>query len=279
MYIKSFINAYLNNKFTIEEAKSEIDFVLDVLFNFKYKDFLLGKTLEQWQITKIEKVIEERVTTKRPIQQILGQSFFYGRRFFVDNSTLIPRPETELLVSEVIALSTEFEKPVILDIGTGTGCISITLILENNNITAHCVDVSSSAIEIAKKNALFHNILTNIDFIKSNLFENVNQKYDIIVSNPPYIPIKEKDNLQIEVKDYDPALALFAYDDLGIEFYKNIIENSKNYLKNSGYLAFELGINQACYVKKLFVENNYKDIKIIKDYNSIERIIIAKNDN
>lgn len=279
MYIKSFIDAYLNNNFSIAEAKSEIDFALEILFNFKYKDFLLGKTLEQWQITKIEKVIEERVTTKRPIQQILGQAFFYGRRFFVDNSTLIPRPETELLVSEVLTLSKEIDNPAILDIGTGTGCIPITLILENNNITAHCVDVSSSAIEIAKKNALFHNILTNIDFIKSNLFENVNKKYDIIVSNPPYIPIKEKDNLQIEVKDYDPALALFAYDDLGIEFYKKIIENSKNYLKNSGYLAFELGINQACYVQELLLQNNYKDIKIINDYNSIERIIIAKNDN
>lgn len=279
MYRKSFIDSYLNNNFSFEEAKSEIDFVLEVLFDFKYKDFLLGKMLEPWQAAKIEKVIKERVSKRKPIQQIVGQAFFYGRRFFVNKSTLIPRPETELLVEEVLSLSKEFEQPKILDIGTGSGCIPLSLIMENNKITAHCVDVSISALETAKKNALFHNILNNIKFIKSNLFENVNEKYDIIVSNPPYIPIKEKDNLEIEVRDYDPALALFAYDDLGIEFYKKIIESSKGYLNSKAYLAFELGINQACYVKELLEKNNFNEIKIVKDFNSIERIIIAKIDN
>ncbi len=279
MYRKSFIDTYLKNDFSFEEAKSEIDFILEILFDFQYKDFLLGKSLNNNQIAKIEKVIEERVRTKRPIQQILGQAFFYGRRFFVNNKTLIPRPETELLVCEVLELSKKIAQPKILDIGTGTGCIPITLRLENRNVIAHSVDVSLLAIEIAKKNALFHNVLTNISFFKSNLFENVNEKYNIIVSNPPYIPIKEKESLQTEVRDFDPALALFAYDELGIEFYKRIIENSKNYIEKNGYIAFELGINQACYVKELFEQNNFKDIKIVKDYNSIERVIIAKNDN
>lgn len=279
MYRKSFIDSYLNNNFSFEEAKSEIDFVIEVLFDFKYKDFLLGKTLELWQTAKIEKVIKERVSTRKPIQQIVGQAFFFGHRFFVNKSTLIPRPETELLVEEVLSLSKEFEQPKILDIGTGSGCIPLSLIMENNKITAHCVDISASALETAKKNALFHNILNNIKFIKSNLFEKVDEKYDIIVSNPPYIPIKEKDTLQIEVRDYDPALALFAYDDLGIEFYQKIIETAKNYLNINGFLAFELGINQACYVKDLLKKNNFNKIKIIKDFNSIERVIIAKIDN
>lgn len=279
MYRKNFIDLYLQNGFAFEEAKSEVDFIMEVLFDFSYKDFLLGKKLDDWQITKIIKAIDERIKTHRPIQQIVGQAFFYGRRFLVNEHTLIPRPETELLVSEVLELAKQYEQPFILDIGTGSGCIPLTLMLENRNIKAHSVDISVNAIETAKKNALFHNILSNIKFFKSDLFENVKEQYDIIVSNPPYIPIKEKNNLQIEVRNFDPASALFASDDLGIEFYKKIIENSKKYLKDDGYIAFELGINQACYVKELFERNHFKNINIINDYNSIGRIIIAKNDN
>lgn len=276
MYRKVFINTYLKNGFSFDEAKSEVDFALETLFNFTYKDFMLGKTLESWQITKLEKVIDERTKTHRPIQQIIGQAYFYGRRFFVDEYTLIPRPETELLVDKVLEISKEISNPKILDIGTGSGCIPLTLILQNNNITAHAVDISSEALETAKKNALFHNVLNNIHFFKSDLFNNVDEKYDIIVSNPPYIPLKEKENLQIEVKNYDPELALFTKDDLGIEFYDKIVTKAKDYLLPNGFLAFELGINQAALVSDLLQKHNFSAIQIFKDYNSIDRVIICQ---
>ena len=276
MYRKVFINTYLKNGFSFDEAKSEVDFALETLFNFTYKDFMLGKALESWQITKLEKVIDERTKTHRPIQQIIGQAYFYGRRFFVDEYTLIPRPETELLVDKVLEISKEISNPKILDIGTGSGCIPLTLILENNNIYADAIDISSEAIETAKKNALFHNVLNNIHFFKSDLFSNVNDKYDIILSNPPYIPLSEKENLQIEVKNYDPELALFTKDDFGIEFYDKIVTNAKDYLLPNGFLILEIGINQAALVSDILKKFNFSLIQIFKDYNSIERVIICR---
>ncbi len=276
MYRKSFIDIYLKNGFDFDEAKNEVDFALDTLFNFTYKDFMLGKTLEAWQLTKINNVVQERVTTHRPIQQIVGQAFFYGKKFFVNEYTLIPRPETELLVSTVLDLLKNTKTPRILDIGTGTGCIPLTLVMENSSIAADSVDISSEAIETAKKNALFHNVYGKVNFFKSDLFENVDDEYNLIVSNPPYIPLKDKENLQIEVRDFDPAKALFTSDEDGIEFYEKIILEAKNYLLPNGYLAFELGINQYKLVEKLLRNNNYADIKVVKDYNSIERVITAK---
>lgn len=277
MYRKIFIDKYLKNNFEFDEAKTEVDFALEVLFNYTYKGFMLGKTLEKWQLTKLERVFDERVQTRRPIQQIVGQAFFYNRKFFVNEHTLIPRPETELLVDKVLKLSKNFETPNILDIGTGTGCIPITLVIENDKIKIDSIDISREAIETAEKNVLFHNVYNKVRFIQSDLFENVDGEYNIIVSNPPYIPLKDKDSLQIEVRDYDPPSALFTSDDDGVEFYKKIIEQAKNYLLPDGYLIFELGINQAKFVKKMFETNGYSNITVFPDYNNIDRIICAQN--
>lgn len=276
MYRKSFIKYYTDNNFSFDEAKSEVDFILQMLFNFTSKDFFLGKSLEKWQIDKIEKIIKERVNTRRPIQQIIGSAFFYGRRFFVNEYTLIPRPETEILVSEVLKIIEDINNPKILDIGSGTGCIPITLVLENNRILTHSVDISKEAIEIAEKNALFHNVYEKIRFIESDLFSKIKEKYNVIVSNPPYIPIKDKDSLQYEVKNYDPSLALFAKDEEGIEYYKKIIADAHKYLLEDGFLCFEIGQNQGGLVSELLKDNGYRNIKIIKDLNSLDRVIISQ---
>ena len=276
MYRKSFIKYYTDNNFSFDEAKSEVDFVIEMLFNFTSKDFFLGKSLEKWQIDKIEKIIKERVNKRKPIQQIIGSAFFYGRRFFVNEYTLIPRPETEILVSEVLKILEDINNPKILDIGAGTGCIPITLAIENNNLNAHSVDVSKEAIEMAEKNALLHNVYEKIKFIESDLFSKIKEKYNVIVSNPPYIPIKEKDSLQYEVKNYDPSLALFAKDEDGIEYYKKIIADAHKYLLEDGFLCFEIGQNQGKLVTDLLKNNDYKNIKIIKDLNSLDRIVISQ---
>ena len=276
MYRKIFIDKYLQSGFEFEEAKNEVDFALDVLFNYSYKDFMLGKILESWQMAKLDKVFNERVNTRRPIQQIVGQAFFYGRKFFVNENTLIPRPETELLVNEVLKIAKEYENPKVLDIGTGTGCIPISLVLENSQIQAESVDISLEAIDTAKKNALLHNIYEKVQFIQSDLFKNIECEYNIIVSNPPYIPLRDKETLQIEVRDFDPPSALFTADEHGVEFYKKIIEQAKDYLLPDGYLLFELGINQHLIVEKFLKDNGYTNIQVLQDFNLIERIIIAK---
>ncbi len=275
MYRKQFTDIYKRRGFSFDEAKSEVDFALEVLFNYKYNDFLIGKTLEEWQILKLRKIIEERTLTHRPIQQITGQAFFYGRKFFVDGSTLIPRPETELLIKEAVAVLKDIPEAEVLDIGTGTGCIPVTLRLElRNNIIIDAVDISEQALETAEKNKLLHNISEGINFIKSDLFENTDKKYNLIVSNPPYIPVKIKDTLQSEVKDFEPSIALFANDDSGLEFYIKIIDKAKDYLEDDGFVIFELGINQSGAVKNYIEQKGFKNIKLVKDLNSIERAVI-----
>lgn len=275
MYGSFFINEYLNNGFDKEEAKSEIALAVDILFGYSAKDFILGKELSLQEQDKLKQIVLERVTTHRPIQQILGCSYFFGRKFLVNEYTLIPRPETEILVDEVLKCLKNISETKILDIGTGTGCIPISLALENKNIIAHSVDISDEAIETAKQNAQLHKVSDRVKFFKSDLFENVADKYDVIVSNPPYIPLKDKAKLQIEVRDFDPQTALFTKDDEGIELYEKIIKSAHKYLTDKGRIFFELGHGQSKLVKIIFEENGYKNIKIIKDLNNIERIITA----
>lgn len=276
MYRKVFIDKYLKKGFEFDEAKSEVDFAFEVLFNYTYKDFMLGKVLEKWQFAKLNKVFEERLNLRRPIQQIVGQAFFYGRKFFVNEYTLIPRPETELLIPKILMTLKDKKQAKILDIGTGTGCIPVTLVLESAGLFADSVDISSEALETARKNSLLHNCFERVNFFKSDLFENVNTKYDLIVSNPPYIPLKDKDSLQSEVRDFEPPSALFTNDNDGIEFYAEIISSAADYLLPGGHLIFELGINQSGIVEGLLKDNDFTNIEIIKDYNSIDRVICTE---
>lgn len=277
MYRKFFIDKYLAKNFEFEEAVAEVDFVFETLFNFTYKDFMLGKQLKDWQLSKITSIIEERVSTHRPIQQIIGQANFCSHHFFVNESTLIPRPETEIIVEETLKIVENKDSIKILDIGTGSGCIPISIVLKNPNITAHAVDISKDALKTAERNALLHNVYEKIKFYESDVFENVKEKFDIIISNPPYIPLKDKETLQIEVKNFDPPTALFTNDDDGIEFYEEIISNAKDFLLQNGYLIFELGKGQYEKVSALLKMYGFRGIKIIKDLNSIERVIISQN--
>ena len=277
MYRKKFIEEYLKNNFTFEEARSEVDYALDILFHYSYKEYMLGKSLADWQIIKLEKVINERINTLKPIQQIIGQAYFYGRKFFVNEYTLIPRPETELLVKEVLKIC-EKENGIkkILDIGSGTGCIGITLALENPSLEIISVDICPEALEISKKNALIHNVNNKIKFIKSDIYQNIDSKFDIIVSNPPYIPLKEKPYLQKEVRDWENPQALYTQDEYGIEFYEKILKNAKEHILNDGYVVFEIGLGQAERVSELIKSAGMAVQNIVKDMNSIERVVVGK---
>lgn len=276
MYEKAFVEKYLKNNFTFDEAKSEIDFIADILFNYSYKDFILGKTLEQRQLERLNAVINERMQTRKPVQQIVGQAYFYSRKFFVNENTLIPRPETEILVKKTLEIAKNIPHTCILDIGTGSGCIPITLALENSDLSLEAVDISQKALEIAQKNADFHKVSEKINFYTSNLFENVKKKYNIIVSNPPYIPLKDKETLQTEVKDHDPHLALFTSDFDGVEFYKKISSKAGEYLNTDGFLIFEIGINMSEKVVNILKRNKFNVLEVVSDFNDIERIIISQ---
>ncbi len=266
---------FLDSGFNIDTASSEAEFILENVCNISFKDLFLGKVPSEELQKKAFNVVQKRIDTKMPLQYILNCAYFMNKKFFVNSSVLIPRPETQLLID----ISKKFinKNSTILEIGTGSGIISImlSLLTLNRNITA--IDISESALDVAKINASMYSLQNDITFLQSDIYENINNKFDFIISNPPYIPIIEKQNLQIEVKDFEPDLALFASDIYGIEFYEKIIRDASLYLNNnigSGIL-FELGINQDKLVYNLLEKYNYKKIELYKDLSGINRVICA----
>ena len=212
-----------------------------------------------------------------PVQYIVGNTNFYGYDFKVNRNTLIPRFETELLVEKTYNYIKKYfnkDNIKILDIGTGSGCIAITLnkLLNNGDITG--IDISSEALEIAKENNINNN--TNVKFIESNIFSNVSDKYDVIISNPPYISYDDTEVMDI-VKNNEPHLALYAKDN-GLYFYDKIIKDSSKYLNDKFIMAFEIGYKQGEDVVKI-VNKYYKDINISveKDYSGRDRFVFIWN--
>ena len=261
----------------IEEYKAEAKLIILSTTKLPMEKIVLDEVIEDDIFQKATKIAEDRVKTKKPIQQLLGESYFMGNAFKVNENTLIPRDETEFLVLKTIEKikTIKKEKVHILDVGTGSGIIPISIALNTKNVEILGVDISTSALTVAIENAQKYLPSNIVLFRKSDLFENIKETFDIIVSNPPYIPIKEKNSLQEEVM-FDPELALFAPDDDGVYFYKKIIENSKPRLKENGFVLFELGIGQSELVKKIMEENGFKNIEIVKDLAEIDRVIIGQ---
>mgnify|MGYP001352258248 CR=1 FL=1 len=216
----------------------------------------------------------------KPLSKIIGKKEFYSREFFVNSQTLDPRPETELIIDLVKSMEEKWTKPLkILDLGTGSGCIIISLYLElyqKISVLADATDISIEALEIAKKNAKRHNIENKINFFKSNWFSNVKNKFDIIVSNPPYIKKSEIKSLPLEVKNFDPEVSLCGGGD-GLNAYRRIAYEAKNYLKKNGFILVEVGSNQSRKVKKIFELQGFNSICTARDLLNKERVIIFKN--
>lgn len=250
--------------------RNEIFIILEYVLDKTKATILteLNYELKDCEKEKIMKIAQRR-ENKEPLQYIVHNQYFYGNKFYVDENVLIPRADTEILVEEVLKKLTAESK--VLDLCTGSGCIAVSLKKAKNTIDVTASDISSNALTIAMINAKINNV--NVNFVKSDLFANINQKYDIIVSNPPYIKKADMDCLQEEVK-CEPALALDGGND-GLDFYKQIILNAKSYLNKNGAVALEIGYNQAEEVKNILEENNYKNIKIIKDYGNNDRVVIG----
>ena len=221
----------------------------------------------------------ERLLTGEPLQHILGYEYFYGHKFIVNEDVLIPRPETEELVANILAYYDEFfegQQVDICDIGTGSGAIAITLKKEENNFNVTASDISEKAIATAKKNAT--NLEADVNFLIGDMCEPLidnNIKVDILVSNPPYIPIDEE--MEHSVKDFEPHVALFGGED-GLKFYRIIFERSKYLLKEKSFMAFEMGYNQKENLTKLAQQYfpNSK-IEVLKDMSGKNRMLFIFN--
>lgn len=215
----------------------------------------------------------KQLNNGKPLAYVLNWTPFYNCKFFIDENVLIPRFETELLVEKIIKYANNLNQNLhILDLCSGSGCIGITL-QKNLNCKVDVVELSENACKIIKKNANINN--STIKIIKSNMFDKISQKYDIIVSNPPYIPTSDIETLDPSVKNFEPKLALDGGPD-GLDFYRIIAKNSFKFLKNDGKLFLEIGFNQANAIKKL-LEPNFFDINIYKDLSGKDRFIQATN--
>ena len=221
-------------------------------------------------IFKLEKLILRRIK-REPISKILGRREFWGRIFSINKNVLDPRADTETLIDYVI------EKPVktVLELGTGSGVIAVTLACEWKEVHVTATDISEDALLLAQKNAEKFNIENKIQFLKSDWFDNVEGKFDLIISNPPYIGWIEQDKICTEVTKYDPEIALFAGFD-GFDAYKKIIPGLAKYLNPDGFVVLEIGASQSNLVKDIMNLSGFFNVDIVKDLSGKDRVIAAK---
>ncbi len=260
----------------------DAEYMLAHVLGCRLKDLLIypDRVLTEPEREQFNTCIERR-SRREPLQYITGEVEFRGLLFKVNEDVLIPRPETELLVDEVVNGVSKKEVRV-LDLCTGSGCIAVSIAKELTESRVYAVDISEGAIAVARENAGRHGVEERITFLIGDLFSaidalNLKGKIDIIVSNPPYVSKKEMEELQPEIKDYEPASALFGGED-GLDFYRRIIRESPVYLSPGGYIVMEMGYSQSGSIKDLFEkEKGFTGIEVKKDMAGIERTIKAFN--
>ena len=278
-YLEDQLKIYPDIYETENDFNAEFDFAIEVFSGITKKDMILGADISDTQEMELKEIFSRRFRTREPLAQILGYCIFMGEKFKVSKHTLIPRPETELLIIKAIEKIKENDYTTVLDIGTGTGCIAC-MIAKNTQAQVLGLDISNEALHVSLENAMALELMNRAIFRKSDIFSSIDyihgEKFDMIVSNPPYIPKHIKSSLQPEVRDYEPELALFTEDEYGIENYEKIISQAKNYLKPHGYVLFELGIDQSGIVSDLFKYYGFSEIEVFKDVSGIDRVISAR---
>ena len=276
-------------KNSIDESKLIAEIIFSHVLNVdrmmlftKYRD-----EIEDEKIEKIRYFIQKIGREKFPVQYLLNEQEFYGRKFYVDKGVLIPRQDTEILVEKMIQIlknniqkNKNLEKnlkihPKILDIGVGSGIIGITAALEIKDSYVLGVDISEKALETAEKNKELLKV-PNIKFLKSNLFENVEFKqFDMIVSNPPYISLNEAGIMSDDTLLHEPSEALFAEND-GLYFYYEICQKALDYLADLGYLLFEIGYKQGKNVAEIMTSSGFKNVEVIEDLAGLDRVVVGQ---
>ena len=237
------------------------------------------ETLEVTQIPRWQPLLAGRVD-RIQLQHILGTAEFCGLVFEINSSVLVPRPETELLAEAAWAVAAIKEESVVLDIGTGSGCLAVSVAVHAGETTIHALDISSAAINVARANAERHGVAERIIFHEGDARVALPGTclFDVIVSNPPYIPSAEIESLQIEVRDHDPHLALDGGLD-GLEFYRSLAVSCLSRLRSDGRLLLEVGDGQGEVVADLITAQGGRVLEILPDLNNIERIVVASSDN
>ncbi len=259
----------------IRSHKLDTEILLSKTLGKKREDVLinLNQKINKQKILEFKAYINRRFLSE-PIAYILKEKEFWSKVFNVNKSTLIPRPETELMVEQLVKIYKE-KSIFILDIGTGSGCILISLLSELTKSFGIGIDISKKALLVAEQNAQKHNLERNIKFYKRSFEQIENYKFDLIVSNPPYIKSKELKNLNDDIKKYEPKIALDGGND-GLDVIKKVIYKAKDILKLNGLLAIEIGNEQFKKVSKILTENNFRIEYNIKDFEDNTRCLISK---
>ena len=255
-----------------EEAES-LSFIYRSLKNLSFTDFVFAL---QQEVTEEEELfvkgIFQQLAAHKPAQYIIGQADFYGMQLTVDKRVLIPRPETEGLVELILAENPEINLSV-LDIGTGSGAIALALAKNRPNWSVTAADISQDALDLASENAKNQNL--QIFLKKSDCFTEISEKYDIIVSNPPYISREDESEVSLNVLHSEPHLALFADED-GLAIYRRIAEDAKDYLKDGGKIYLEIGYKQGQSVPELFRKHlPEKRVRTLKDQFGQDRMVVV----
>ena len=256
----------------IDEAELDAGYILEYITGLNSAQYFIHSEdiIEKNKAEEFFRLIERR-SKRIPLSYVIGTRDFFGLTFKVDENVLIPEQETELLVEEVIKHS---EGKSVLDMCTGSGCIAISIALFGKPSKVAASDISEKALKVARENAKSLKA-GEISFIQGDMFENVTDKFDIIVSNPPYIETGEIDELMPEVRDYIPRLALDGDID-GLKFYRIISKEAVKKLNKNGRIFYEIGYNQSRAVASILFENGFTDITVIKDYSGLDRIVMAK---
>lgn len=269
---------YLEKK-GIESARLNAELLLSHILKCQRLDLYLrfNQPLNTDETTTYRDYITRRGNFE-PYQYIVGVVEFYGLKFFVDKSVLIPRQETEILINAIIERAPKVDDLKILDIGTGSGNIPISLAINLPESKVISIDISPEAIKVAEQNRKLHDLKSRVGFLKTDILNDnlakYNNKFNIIVSNPPYVDKEQFATLQKEILQFEPEIAVTDFDD-GLKFYKEISRKSMNLLTNNGMLFFELGHGIAEDVKNIMLQNGFDNIEIIKDYADIDRVIFG----
>ena len=247
----------------------EVDYILAYVLDESVTKLSLLDIIDEKACAQARRILKKRLTGM-PLDKIIKEKYFYGRPFVINNNVLSPRPETELLVETAINYIKNERLSAVLDLCAGSGCIGITLNLETG-IDTTCSDVSKAAVKVARINS--KKFSADVRLIHSNMFKRVKGGFDLIVSNPPYISSKEISGLDVEVKNFDPMIALDGGAD-GLDYYREIASNARDYLNPSGLILLEIGENQKDDIVKIF--SSYIFEKSIVDYNQIDRILVFR---
>lgn len=262
----------------VESYMLDSQILLGKVLNCHRVSIIINKDTEvsKEDAEKFLELIEQR-RNKKPLKYITNETEFMGIDFFIEEGVLIPRPDTEVLVEEVLKEIEKRSFKSVCDVCCGSGAIALSIAWHNNAVEVECCDISPKAEEVTKKNIELLSLQNRVEFFPSDLLDfalKAQRQFDLIVSNPPYIRTDIIPTLMEDVKDYEPYIALWGGDD-GLGFYRRITKQSKSALKEGGLLAYEIGYDQGKDVSQILIQNGFKDIRVVKDLAGLDRVVIG----